>query len=257
MATPTPSQVESFYRAGVLGLRALEAREGRGRRLGPAADATWRAFRGEPGELDDRDRLDLLLRDAAATYPLAFAPRRIFALAGLADDEPFGHEWPGLPVSLARPLLRDAADNLAPRPARGVLAEVASAWGFTPDATLAGEGGAELAGLGPASRVAASGAGAVLILAEHFASRRDLDLGDQVLFVTDRPGERQLFGLAVALLGSATAPRVALPAVAHPDGARALGFDRLTAAIVSDDADAGARDAALELRYGGDAGRRS
>jgi hypothetical protein len=121
MTAPSPAQAERFYRAGVLGLRALEAREGRGRRLGPAADATWRAFRGDPGELDDRDRLDLLLRDAAATSPLAFAPRRIFALAGLSDDEPFGHEWPGLPVSLARLLLREAAGGLAARPAHVTL----------------------------------------------------------------------------------------------------------------------------------------
>jgi hypothetical protein len=254
MTTPSPGQAESFYRAGVLGLRALEAREGRGRRLGPAADATWRAFRGEPGELEDRDRLDILLRDAAATYPLAFAPRRIFALAGLSDDEPFGHEWPGLPAGLARSLLRDAADNVAPRPAHLVLAEAASAWGFAPSATLSGFA---VASLGPASRVAASGAGAVLVLAEHFASRRDLDLGDQVLFVTDRPGERQLFGLAVVLLGSPTAPRVALPDVARGDGARAIGFDRLTGAVVSEDAAPSAREALLEHPPGGGAGPRS
>jgi hypothetical protein len=247
MSAPSTAQVESFYRAGVLGLRALEARERRGRRLGPAADATWRAFRGDPGELDDRDRLDLLLRDAAATYPLAFAPRRIFALAGLSEDEPFGHEWPGLPVNLARALLRDAAANLEPRPAHMVLGEVASAWALAPSATLSCD---PIASLGPASQVAVAGAGAVLVLAEHFASRRDLDLGDQVLFLTDRPGERQLFGLAVVLLGSPTAPRVALPEVAQRDGPRALGFDRLTAALVSEDAAAGAHEAALEFRQG-------
>ena len=254
MTAHSSAQVESFYRAGVLGLRALEAREGRGRRLGPAADATWRAFRGEPGELDDRDRLDILLRDAAATYPMAFAPRRIFALAGLADDEPFGHEWSGLPVGIARTLLRDTAENPAPRPVHVVLGDVASAWGLVPSAALSGDA---IANLGPASRVAASGAGAVLMLAEHFASRRDLDLGDQVLFLTDRPGERQLFGIAVALLGSPTAPRVVLPDVARRDGVRALGFDRLTAALVSEDAAESAREAALELRQGGGAGKRS
>jgi hypothetical protein len=254
VTAPSPAQAESFYRAGVLGLRALEAREGRGRRLGPAADATWRAFRGEPGELDDRDRLDILLRDAAATAPLAFAPRRIFPLAGLSDDEPFGHEWPGLPISLGRTLLRDASAGLAPRPVHVVLAEVASAWALTPSATISGDA---VASLGPASRVAAAGAGAVLVLAEHFAGRQDLDLGDQVLFLTDRPGERQLFGLAVVLIGKPTPPRVALPDVALHDGSRALGFDRLTAALVSDDAAPGAREAAPALARGGGVGLRS
>jgi hypothetical protein len=254
MTAPSPAQIESFYRAGALGLRALEAREARGRRLGPAADATWRAFRGEPGELDDRDRLDLLLRDAAATYPLAFAPRRIFALAGLADDEPFGHEWPGLPVAIAGSLLRDAAANLAPRPAHVVLTEVAAAWSLIPSATLTGDA---VATLGPASRIAVAGAGAVLVLAEHFASRRDLDLGDQVLFLTDQPGERQLFGLAALLLGSPTPPRVALPDLASQEGLRALGFDRLTAVIVSDDATPTTREAASRLGEAGGAGVRS
>jgi hypothetical protein len=253
MTAPSPTQVESFYRAGALGLRALEAREGRGRRLGPAADATWRAFRGDPGELDDRDRLDILLRDAAVTSPLAFAPRRIFALAGLSDDDPFGHAWPGLPVSLGKTLLHEAVADLAPRPAHVVLGDVASAWGLAPSASFAG---AAVTSLGPASRVAAAGAGAVLLLAEHFASRSDLDLGDQVLFLTDRPGERQLFGLATLLLGKPMAPRIALPEAALESGSRVFGFDRLTAALVSDDAAAAARDAALSLGQGGGEGRR-
>src|SRR5262249_6856224 len=147
-----------------LGLRALEAREGRGRRLGPAADATWRAFRDEPGELDDRDRLDILLRDAAASYPLAFAPRRIFMLPGLSDDEPVGHAWAGVSLPVARLLLRDAAVDLAPRSAGAILTEVASAWSLTPGTTLTG---ASVATLGPASRVAAAGVGAVLALVER------------------------------------------------------------------------------------------
>lgn len=253
MTAPSPAQTESFYRAGALGLRALEAREARGRRLGPAADATWRAFRGEPGELDDRDRLDLLLRAAAAAFPLAFAPRRIFALAGLADDEPFGHEWPGLPVAIAGSLLRDAAANLAPKPAHVVLSEVAAAWNLVPRATLTGDA---VTTLGRASRIVVAGAGAVLTLAEHFSSGRDLDLGDQALLLTDQPAERQLFGLAVLLLGGPTPAQVALPELTS-QSLRALGFDRLTAVLVSDDAAPTTREAASQLRQAGGAGVRS
>lgn len=250
MASPTSTEAESYYRACVLGLRALEAREGRGRRLGPAADATWRAFKGAPGELDERDRLDILVRDAAATQPLAFAPRSIFALPGLAADEPFGHEWTGLPVGVARELLQDAAADLAPRPARVVLAQLAAVWGLAPGKAE----GASLASLGPASRVVAAGAGALLALADHFASRRDLDLGDQVLLISDRPGERQLFGLAAVLLGSTTAPRVVSPSAVQLEGARASGRERFTAAIISDDAAPGAREAALQLGGAGAGG---
>jgi hypothetical protein len=249
VTAPPVADVERFYRAGALGLSALEARERRGRRLGDVADATWRAFRGDPGELDDRDRLDLLLRDAAASHPLAFAPRRIFALPGLSEDEPFGHEWPGLSLQLAGQLLRDAVTNLDQRSPHAVLTDVAAAWGLAPSSAL---GGDPVANLGRASRVAVAGAGAVLALAEHFAGRPDLDLGDQALFLTERPGERQLFGMAVVLLGRPTAPRILSPGVALQGGPRAPGVDPVTAVLVSEEASPAAREAALFLRRGGE-----
>jgi hypothetical protein len=79
MRTPSDAAIESYYRAAALGLRLLEAREARGRRFGEAAAATWRAL---GGELEGRDRLDLLLRDAAVSNPLAFSARGVFDLAG-------------------------------------------------------------------------------------------------------------------------------------------------------------------------------
>lgn len=83
----SPHQTEAYYKAAILGLRALEAREGRGRRFGPDADARWERFR---GKLHGGDRLQILLRDASAPWGVAFAASHVFRLEGVAVDEPFG-----------------------------------------------------------------------------------------------------------------------------------------------------------------------
>ncbi len=186
--------VEAFYRASLAGLRALEAAGGRARYFGEEADARWKAFQ---GELREADRLDLLLRDAAVSHPAAFAPRVVFPIPGLADDEPFGPDWPSLSGPRAVALWREPppkSPTLEP-----VLAAVAEIWSLRPEPPAAGA----LDSIGPATRILAAGAGAILGLARHFEGRRDLDLASQVLLISDLPGERQLFGLAAALLGSA------------------------------------------------------
>jgi len=232
---------QSFYSVGLLGLRALQDRGLGAIRFSPDADARWKAFR---GELSDSDRLDLLLWDGAATQRAAFSAAAVFDLPDLALDEPFGPDWSSLQVSDAGPLLRRCSE---PGPAAKdqrpstILSIAADVWGLAP-AKL------DTSAVAPASRVVAAGAGAVSALADHMAGRSDTDFADQILFVTDRPGERQLFGLASALCGSRSRPKVVGPS-ATIDTAKALRFDRCTIILVSADADGGVREVAERLGH--------
>lgn len=231
----TPAAVASFYTSALLGLRALEAAGARRPSFGADPDARWRAFK---GELRDADRLDLLIRDAAKSLPAAFAPRVVLGIAGLHDDEPFGPDWPGPDAALAATLLRSAAQPFERPPLAELLARVVAAWSLAP-APVDRKRTADIA---PQTRIVAAGAGAILALAEHFEQGKGLDLAAQVLLVTDSPGERQLLGVAAALLGSASAPRF-LPPSSKPDDA-GKSFPRADLLLVSDDADPGARSAA-------------
>ncbi len=65
--------------------------------------------------------------------------------------------------------------------------------------------------ISPATRLIVGGVGALLALFEAFEGRSGFDFAEQVLVVTDRPGERQLAGLAGALLGSHQAVKVLAP----------------------------------------------
>lgn len=228
---------ESFYKAAVFGLRALDAAGTQRRFFGPDADATWS---GIVGALRPSDRLDLLIRNAAVASPAAFAPRVIFPLPGLADDEPFGPDWTA-PAALAEKLLRDAAQPLADPKPKAVISEAAKAWGLTPKPATA-----RLADLTPASRILAAGAGAILTLVEHFHGRAGFDLGNQVVLVAAAPGERQLLGLAAALLGSAGAPRF-IHVGATANDAKAIGLTTVSLALVSPDADPRASETVATL----------
>jgi hypothetical protein len=199
-----PAQ-ESFYRCAMLGLRALDAAGAQRRFFGAEADATWSAM---VGALRPSDRLDLLIRNAAVANPAAFAPRVIFPLPGLADDEPFGPDWRA-PAGLAEQLLREAVKPAVDASPAALLVEAAKAWGLAAKPAR-GEG---LASLTPASRVLVAGAGAILAVAARFHGREGFDLGRQVALVSALPGERQLLGLAAALLGSAVAPPMLAPGI--------------------------------------------
>jgi hypothetical protein len=94
--------------------------------------------------------------------------------------------------------------------------------------------------------VVAEGAGAIIALAKAIGGKAGMDFGDQVLLVTERPGERQLFGLACALSGSRSKARTLAPDRLATD-AEELGFKRATVLLVSDDASAPARDTAQRL----------
>lgn len=117
MPTTTPD-LEPFYRSAALALRALEALNARPSSVGPEPDARWNAFR---GELREADRLDLVLRNAAATAPAAFAPRVVLALSGLAADDPFGPDWPSADHALAHGVIADAAHPLVDASVGAVL----------------------------------------------------------------------------------------------------------------------------------------
>lgn len=198
-----PRDTRAFYDAAVLGLRFLDARSGAARRFGPDANARWKLF---AGHLLPRDRVDLLLRDAAVRHPLGFAPRAVFNLMGLAADEPFGPDWPGPdPASTHRLLEAGSSNGFDPVAS---LAEAANAWRVArtelPQDTFTD--------LSPGSQVLVSGASAVLATARVFATRGGLDFADQVTLVTTRPAERQLFGLAAALLDTTAPLRCLVPA---------------------------------------------
>jgi hypothetical protein len=232
-------EVESFYKAAVAGLCALDARPGQRRRFGGEADARWRGF---AGELTAGDRLDLVIRDAAVQHAAGFAPRVVFSLSGLADDEPFGPGWPGWEVRQSEAVFRSAS---APD-ARTALREAADAWHLEPRLL----GGGLLEAISPATRIVAAGAGAVLSLAAHFEGSGTLDLADQVLVVADQPGPRQLFGLAVALVGGSRGAQLVAPTedgTSLRKAAEEAGFRQLDLLLVSDDAAPSARAAAEAL----------
>ncbi len=234
-----PRDKSNYYRTGVLGLRALQDRGLSTVRFSPDAEARWKAFR---GELTDADRVDLLLRDGAAVHPVAFSAAAVFALPDLAADEPFGRTWAGLSVSDAGAVLREVAQtnlgdkNTKPSP---TLAEFAKVWGW--EWSLL-----SVAHVVPASRVVVAGVGAIVALADHMFGRTDMDFADQVLLVTDRAGERQLFGLAAALCGGRSRPRH-VGSADVTDIARRQKFDRATIVLASDDADPASREAANRL----------
>jgi hypothetical protein len=231
MRTPQAADVEAFYRASLDGLRFLESREGKGRRFGEAALAAWQAL---GGELEPRDRLDLLLRDAAVTHPLAFSPRLVFELAALTDDEPFGPEWLGAPARLAETLLRDGT-------ARGeldtaaVIAASAKRWGL-PEPTPSPAAEDQVGRVTAAAHIVLTGMSAMLALTTAAAGRRDWDLAEQVVLIADSAAERQLWGIALLATPSRKQPRVLTPADATPERVRELGIKHLDVAMVSEDA---------------------
>lgn len=212
-AAPTTEQRAAYYTAAALGLRALDAREGRGLRFGPDADATWRVFAGPhhtPGH-----RLELLLRDAAVPWGLAFDARAIFGLDGVATDDPFGPRW-----------LHRADAGVLDAPAPTTLGAIAAALGLSPAP-------AALPPLTPASHLVLAGPGAVLAAAAAFAATPGLAWDRQVTVVAQAPAHRQLAGLAALFVPTDAATRVRWPTDPLPSGT----------AVVSPDADRASADA--------------
>lgn len=183
--------VGAYYAASLACLRFAEARHPTNRRFGAEADALWESFR---GHLVTADRIDLLVRDADAQWRGALAARHAFALAAVAEDEPFGLEWPGLDTVDAEELWRRVAK--APAPAgSGLWNAVAKEWGLTIHPLAVGT-------LEPTSRLLVAGPSAVVALAVAFAERRDLSWSQQVTCVASPPAHRHIAALAAVFLNT-------------------------------------------------------
>jgi hypothetical protein len=233
VTSPTTSEDRvAFYRAAVLGLRALDARDRTGRRFGTGAEARWTQFAGALGACD---RLDILLRDAAVSWGAAFSPAECFGSFGLANDEPFGPDWRGIDDEFAVRLLAES-DESAP------LDRVASALGVTAASVPAPK-------FTPATKVVVAGGGALVTVASEFAVDRALSWTDQVVVVADNAAFRQLAGLAAVLLGARTRTVIVRSNADAASIFRAAGFAHIDAAIVSHDAEPAA--AALARSVGG------
>ncbi|MFC4313013.1 hypothetical protein ACFPN2_28275 [Steroidobacter flavus] len=222
-------QRSAFYRAAVLGLHALDARESTARRFGPDAQTRWTQF---AGALGAADRLDILLRDAAGTWGAAFSPAVCFDFFGLAEDEPFGPDWEGIDAVTAKRLLTEKND--------ASLEQVVSVLGVKPERVA-------VPPLTPSTKLVIAGGAAIVAVAEAFAADRALSWTDQVLVVAATPAFRQLAGLAAVLLGARARTVLVRPSGSAADLARPAGFAHLDAAVVSADAEAEAAEVAWKL----------
>lgn len=235
----TPQDRAAFYRAAVLGLRALDARETTARRFGRDAEARWTQF---AGALGVGDRIDILLRDAAGTWGTAFSPSECFGFFGLADDEPFGPDWGGIDDASAKRLLAEPtvpfADSAGGVGGPATLDHVAYGLGVN-------AGSVPVPSVTPSTKLAVAGGTAIVSVAKVFAENKALSWTDQVVVVADKAAWRQLAGLAAVLLGARG--RTALVRPAEADKLRALGFAHLDASVVSPDAEPEAAELARKV----------
>ncbi|HTR57117.1 MAG TPA: hypothetical protein VMM27_02985 [Casimicrobiaceae bacterium] len=219
-----------FYAAAVLGLRALDARERVPRRFGADAEARWMQF---AGALGVGDRIDILLRDAAGTWGAAFSPAECFGFAGLADDEPFGPQWPGIDDAAAKSLL---AEPDAP----ATLDHVAYTLGVKGPSV-------PVPALTPATKLVIAGGAAIAAVAKAFADNAALSWTDQVVVVAENAAWRQLAGLAAVLLGARGRTVLVQPATDAPRALRAAGVAHIDAAVLSPDAEPNAAEFARSI----------
>ena len=235
MTSSTPAKVvaterDTFYAAAVAGLRALDRRESSARRFGPDADTRWASFK---GALDDADRIDFLLRDAAVTWGVAFSPTETFGLFGLAPDEPFGPDWQSLSAAAARRYLEGDAVALSPE-ALGRLMGVRGGDLQCPTITAS-------------TRLVVAGGAALVAVAQTFCERRDLSWSDQVLAVATTPLHRQLAGLLAILTGAPSRTRLTRPADDLRATLKAAGFAQIDVPVVSSDAEVECADFAQRV----------
>lgn len=196
---------DRYYDAAMIGLRALEAREGRSRRFGPDAEATWAAFAGALH--GPTDRVELLLRDAAVGWGLAFDARAIFGLPATAADDPFGTSWRhrsgrSLLEAAGEPTFEAAAAALGLRLARFDL----------PD-------------LSATSRLVLGGPSAMAAAVRAFRANPALGWDRQVTVVADAPAHRQLAGLCALFAGADAPTRVVRSDDTLPPGTRLASSD--------------------------------
>ena len=218
----------AFYRAAVLGLRALDGRETTARRFSRDAEARWAQF---AGALSLGDRIDILLRDAAGTWGTAFSPSECFGFLGLADDEPFGPRWGGIDDTSAKRLLDDPD-------APATLDQVAHGLGVK-------AGSVPVPSVSPSTKLAVTGGTAIVSVAKIFAETKALSWTDQVIVVAEKAAWRQLAGLAAVLIGARG--RTALVRPIENDKLGSLGFAHLDVAVISPDAEPEAAELARKV----------
>jgi hypothetical protein len=214
-----------FYTAAIAGLRALDRREGGARRFGPEADSRWSGFK---GSLTDADRIDLLLRDAAVTWGVAFSPASAFGLFGLAPDEPFGPDWHSLSAGAARRALTDTAAVQSPD-------ELGALMGVTGHAV-------QLPAISVSTRLIVAGGAGLVTVAAAFAQRSELSWSDQVLALATSGVHRQLAGLLAIFAGSIGPTRLTRPGDDLRAVLKAAGFAQVDLAVVSLDAEPACAD---------------
>jgi hypothetical protein len=205
-----------YVEAALRLLQFVEARRPTGRRFGADADARWASFK---GDLRTADRIELLIRDADAEWPGGFGARTVYALRAIAEDEPFGAQWPGLDPIAAEEIWRRMPR--APGTAAETCGAILAAWDLTLQRFDVGE-------VQPTDRLTIAGPSAVAAAIDVFAERKGLDWADQVVVIATPPAHRQVAAAATALV-NATRPLRILTADDHaPKSGRVL---------VSDDAD--------------------
>lgn len=214
---------EHYVEGALRLLQYVETRRPTGRRFGADADARWSSFR---GDLETVDRIELMIRDADAEWPGGFGARAVFAMQGVAEDEPFGSQWEALDPVAAEELWRRVKAEKAPATVAAALASIASAWGMTLTAPRSEP-------VAPTDHLVVVGPSAIASTIEAFAAGAALDWAEQVVVVASAPAPRQLAAAATALLhasrpativtatDSASAPRRGARLVASPDADQA------------------------------------
>jgi len=197
-------EVARFYRAAVIGLRAIEA--------GPLRDVLVPP---RNKKASARARIEALLRSAAAVWPDAFSPRAVFDAplearddASEDDGEPdpiFPEGWPGLATRDATKLWK-ATPPLSGAPA---LRAVAKALGVRPY-----EMRGQYIGLSRTTSVLVGGVYATWQTAEEFFARDGLSWTEQVTVIATRAIERQLAGLIAPLAGARAPTQLIAPSEA-------------------------------------------
>lgn len=182
--------VDRYYDAALRLLAFVEQRRATGRRTGADAEARWNAVR---GALAADARIDLLIRDADAEWPAAFGARTVFAIDGLAEDEPFGPAWTSLDPVDAETRWRAHRDGRAPSVVKDAVVALAAAWDvrldLAPPTVAATE---RLVVVGPSAI-----GSAILAFADGGGA---LDWTRQVTVFASSPSHRQLAAAAPALL---------------------------------------------------------
>jgi hypothetical protein len=173
-------------------LQYVEVRRPTGRRFGADADARWSSFR---GDLETVDRIELMIRDADAEWPGGFGARAVFAIQGVAEDEPFGSQWEGVDPVAAEELWRRVKADPPPTTIAAALALIAGAWGVTLTAQPSEP-------VSPTDHLLVVGPSAIASTIEAFAAGAALDWSEQVVVVASTPAARQLAAAAAALLNA-------------------------------------------------------